>query len=63
MGLEVAARLQALVGLLEERAPVGDAPDQPPSMDIVERVLLEGPVLGAVIDLALKGPLGRETGN
>lgn len=50
--LDPAAGLEDAVGLLEELAPVGDGAHEPAQVDKVERVVLEGPLLRVVVDLA-----------
>lgn len=54
--LEEAARLQELIGLVDEAVPVGDAHGEGADVDVVE-ALVKGPGLGGVIDI--KGAIDR----
>lgn len=51
-GLNPASRLESPVSLTEELSPVSDGAYHPAKVDEVEGIVLAGPVLSVVIDLA-----------
>lgn len=55
VALDPATRLARLVGLYEEGVPVGNRPDEPAHVDVVERFRCERPLAGAILDLARTG--------
>lgn len=52
MCLDIAAWFERLICLGEEPVPVLDRTEEPANMYIIDRVMLEGPWLRAVVDLA-----------
>ena len=62
MALDPAAGLEGAVGLGVQGVPVDDAADEEAHVDVVEAVLLEGPRLGAVVDLAARSGVGQSQG-
>ena len=64
VALEVAAGCKDAVGLIGNVVPVGDGADEVAGMDKVDRVVVKGPGLGKVFDLAVLlavgGPAGVE---
>ena len=53
--LDPAAGLERFEGLAVQRRPVDDAADEEAHVDVVEGVFLKGPLLRAVVDLAVRG--------
>lgn len=52
-GLDPAARFEDAVGLTEELGPVRDGANKPAEVNVVEGVILEGPLPRVIIDLAV----------